>query len=909
MTVPDKTRVAFVLLLGWLALIHTVPAPAAEDGVRGEFVIHKALPAPERLNFANHVWNCNRGWSAGEAYNGRERLSADEGQVDAMGYPVLDAGAKAITQLVVPENGARALLTGRMTVTWRGDAAVRVTGGATVASLRARRLELDVTGTFDLTVTAGRDYADAPLRHLRIWVPDPKDPAARSLAPAAGGEREPVFHPTYLDYWRLPGVGVWRMAWAQFNNNPQETWEHTRHPDHCFMIGSVRRKQVPGREPRTAELNEVSWQHCVTLANELGVDIWLNLPHGATDEYVRDLARLMLYGADADGKPYPAMPQSHPAYPALDPDRKVYVELSNEMWHPGFHQGVVMYQTHERLGIPWGAAPARRVSEMWSLFQEEFEKANPAWRERLVRVAACSDNRVPWTREFVEEAVAYGAKLPELKPEETIGGGTYSQATRPDVLAMANYFGNSIDQYAVEMSAPGSTHPFWAEGDAPLDAVFREWALRLMTGSPGTNWVNSTKGTLEVDFIAIAREHGLQIIGYEGGYGGPSLDRPLYVKYPEVEFVDRGNRAAREAPGVEEGNLPEQAARVAKLAGADVDGAEVFRRFVRFRVMEAQGMEDVMRLQLELLKWAGVRLPCNSTEFDNAAVQRDWGLSEYLPEPLAEAPRRRAVVHFLEDHLDLNEVGEAHGAGAPDFTTPASILAYEGRALEPVRIEAAGGDGPLRIRAFGSWMPPGLRFDADALVLSGTPTTRELGYIFARVSDADGDVAYRMFRVETLDPKIGRPAWRETFNELPDGTAEDAGETAWTVEKVGDVVGTCDVRAGVLSAIGVKEERGKGEVVWKSETIDIGEYDTVNLFLRVTSNDEVDRGGDWMRIHYRLDGGEPVQVADFSGENAQVKDPVIVVPGLQGRTLQVTASMTNMNIEMYGLDEVSVFVP
>jgi hypothetical protein len=699
------------------------------------------------------------------------------------------------------------------------------------------------------------------------------------------------------------------MAFAQFNNNPQSTWEDTRHPDHCFMIGSTGRKEVPGREPRTSERNEVAWQQCVAMANALEVDLWINVPHGAKDRYVRNLARLVLFGSDESGLPYKSR-QANPAYPPLDGKHKLYVELSNEMWHPGFHQGVWAYIQHEKMGIPYGAVPGRRVSEIWSLFQEEFEKAGESWKERLVRVAGCSGNRIGWSREFVAEALKHGKALPDLKPEETMGGSNYTLSTRPDVLATANYFGNSIDQYVVQMSKPGGEHPFWDESDAPLKAVFREWQRRLITGGSGTNWVNATKGTLERDFIEIAEKNDLTLVGYEGGYGGPSLRSDnVYVKYPEVEFKDRKNKKEREAPGVVKGNLVRHAQRVAKMSNAPGNVGNIFSRFIRFRVMEAQGMEDVMRLQLELLKSGGMRLPCNTSEFDNPATMHDWGLAEYLPEPLAEAPRRRAALAFAAEHRNLNEVGQANGKGAPVFTTPVSLPVYIGRPMEPVKIEAEGGDGDLQIRVFGYWLPEGMVFDKDTLTLSGTTQTNERAFIFARVQDADGDIAYDIFMTEVFDPAMGEPYWRETFNELPNGTTEDDGDTAWSISQEGDVTGTCQVTGGVLEAVGVKEEKAKGEFLWKSEDIDISKFDSANLFIRATSNAEVDRGGDWLRIYYILDGAEPVQIADFSGQNAEVKDPEIIVKDLKGKTLRVEARMTNMNIEMYGLDEVSVFVP
>src|SRR5205823_4093483 len=54
------------------------------------------------------------------------------------------------------------------------------------------------------------------------------------------------------------------------------------------------------------------------LANQTGKDLWVNVPVGATDDYVRQLATLLKN--------------------SLNPGRAVYVEFSNEVWNGQFGQ-------------------------------------------------------------------------------------------------------------------------------------------------------------------------------------------------------------------------------------------------------------------------------------------------------------------------------------------------------------------------------------------------------------------------------------------------------------------------------------------------------------------------------------------------------------------------------------------
>jgi hypothetical protein len=64
----------------------------------------------------------------------------------------------------------------------------------------------------------------------------------------------------------------------------------------------------------------LAWEYAIDLANQTGKDPWINIPHLADDDYVLQLARLLKAN--------------------LNPDRKIYVEYSNEIWNeaPAFTQ-------------------------------------------------------------------------------------------------------------------------------------------------------------------------------------------------------------------------------------------------------------------------------------------------------------------------------------------------------------------------------------------------------------------------------------------------------------------------------------------------------------------------------------------------------------------------------------------
>lgn len=79
-------------------------------------------------------------------------------------------------------------------------------------------------------------------------------------------------------------------------------------------------------------------EYAVALSNETGKDLWLNIPIQATDDYLTKLAYALKYGTDANGNPYTS-PQTNPVYAPVEPNLKIYLELSNEVWNSMFKQG------------------------------------------------------------------------------------------------------------------------------------------------------------------------------------------------------------------------------------------------------------------------------------------------------------------------------------------------------------------------------------------------------------------------------------------------------------------------------------------------------------------------------------------------------------------------------------------
>ena len=209
-----------------------------------------------------------------------------------------------------------------------------------------------------------------------------------SLRPAgsAGADAASSFNPWFLD--SLRDFSVLRfMDWQATNGSRQVRFgERTR----------------PESQTQASEQG-VAVEHMVELANQLGADPWFCIPHGADDDYVRRFAELVKQ--------------------RLAPERRVFVEYSNEVWNGGFEQSRYASERGRELGLgePFGARfYARRSVEIFRIFEEVFGDTR-----RLGRVLA-TQNANPW---ISEQILDY--RVGKL-------GAAYRYA---DYLAVAPYFG------------------------------------------------------------------------------------------------------------------------------------------------------------------------------------------------------------------------------------------------------------------------------------------------------------------------------------------------------------------------------------------------------------------------------------------------------------------------------------
>ena len=358
------------------------------------------------------VFKASRAWiphrPSDDTWDTGEAIDVDEwGWVRSLA-PDQEAGTLMMTGV------GNAYPGGRWTALYDGEGELVFDWDARIIDSEPGRLELWVTPDIGMHVIIRETNPADYIRNIRVITPGFEETY----------EEEP-FHPTYVDFLRQFSV-LRFMDWADSNepeNNVPEVgeWSARITTNHATQ-GTVR---------------GVSFEYMIRMANDVGADPWINVPIVATDDYVDSLATLIR--------------------DSLNADRKVYVELSNEVWNPSFPQHAVAAGQGALLGLAdqTAADPYRfifppdgvfflnalryhsqRSVEVFEIFERVFGS-----RDRLVRVIG------GWLPDSIELATQVADDLLDWQQASTkadaYAGALYfgtflaSQASRIDVEAMS----------------------------------------------------------------------------------------------------------------------------------------------------------------------------------------------------------------------------------------------------------------------------------------------------------------------------------------------------------------------------------------------------------------------------------------------------------------------------------------
>lgn len=257
--------------------------------------------------------------------------------------------------------------------------------------------------------------------------------------------------------------------------------------------------------PTSAFWHRVPPQILAELGNRLGSDLWINIPHRASDGFVDSFATVLR--------------------DEFRDDREIYVEYSNENWNGIFSQGreigrdfcpgfADLIGNCQLDGVPGNGIPCELDPNTFSIPQPGgnacFQALVRAWGDRSVAIFDRFDTVFGASaRDRVVRVVAAQAANPDLGRQilvRNVTGGSTTVASKTDAYAIAPYFGT---EYCTPDSGinPDTNPGVYANLDnffADLNARALPTAIGFMTGS---------KAMLANNFPG----SGMRMVAYEGG--------------------------------------------------------------------------------------------------------------------------------------------------------------------------------------------------------------------------------------------------------------------------------------------------------------------------------------------------------------------------------------------------------
>lgn len=358
--------------------------------------------------------------------------------------------------------------------------------------------------------------------------------------------------------------------------------------------------------PQSTAWNPIPMQHVAKIGNLTQADVWVTIPHRATNELVVHLAETL---------------RDH-----LDPKLKVFVEYSNEAWNfaPGFPQGAEMAamgcarysdivdgcaqdSTPDNAqlceGHPWPQwnnscfdASRRffsdRTVEIGRLFRQVFNQQP----NRIVRVMG-GWSALDWYNEHILSHNDNYREVDVLAIAPYFGGYIADEANHAELeqwLAMGQEF--ALDRLFDEINH-GILHDNYLPGGTHYDPQLPQWSLPPADGAlaESIGFMQNSK--------QVAERFGVGLVAYEGGQHLAN-----YTDHPEIDaLLNAANRDPR-------------------MGQALVQYLEAWRD---------TGAEWMTLFQ--------------STAFPYR--QGSWGLLEFQWQAYAEAPKYLAAESFMNNNL------------------------------------------------------------------------------------------------------------------------------------------------------------------------------------------------------------------------------------------------------------------
>ena len=403
-----------------------------------------------------------------------------EGHLSADGWPLrLPATLSSIGTLVLTDMPEAATsLAGRYVLRFKGKGVVEVSGRAKNLRYGEGQVSFDYTpGPGSVEIRLQRINRADPLREITVVHTDQR----RAFDAGA------VFNPDWITHI-APFKALRMMDWGEANNAEISVWADRPKP-----------------RDFTYALRGVPLEVMIAAANEVGRDLWVNVPHLADDAYVRAMAEVLREG--------------------LEPARKLYVEFSNEVWNWQFTQ---TKWADEQARARWGQRDVggqyygMRAAEVAQIFSGVFAEGGP----ELINVISTQtgwlglEDGILNAPLWQAEGNAAPASFFDAYAISGYFGGVLGLAERRS--EMAKWLRDSARAAVQEASEQGLTG---AEAEAYVETHRYDQATELAAKELVDGRISGDSNDTLVDLhtrvwpyhAQVARKHGLNLIMYEGG--------------------------------------------------------------------------------------------------------------------------------------------------------------------------------------------------------------------------------------------------------------------------------------------------------------------------------------------------------------------------------------------------------
>jgi hypothetical protein len=407
----------------------------------------------------------------------RKLTANEDAPVDEHGWPTCDASTVLFDIRPVPAwappiddpDQFQPDWSGTYHLSFHGQADLR---GYDSSSIHISELTFDPetnTTTAEVVIDPGAGLFQLSFADTRRTPDAEKDTGftdLRLIRPGYAADTTQVFTDEFLA--TLRPFRVLRFMGFQMSNNTNPfygdeknkvEWADRRLPDDATQQ----------RTPQRAA--GVAWEYAIDICNLASKDLWLNVPIAASDDYVRQLAQLLK--------------------DRLRPESNIYIEISNEVWNPGFLQ-----YTYNRMaandefnnqGDPYLNNPPVTSGNRLDAW---------AWRRQLRRLHTTMQI---FADVFGKDQV--NTRLRGIYAWWTIYPIQYRQAMNWFLLNFAEpkewFWGLAKTNYYNDTKARG--------GQSPEEVV----AIMKSDSDNGRNYTSQLK--------AVADEFGLHLVNYEAG--------------------------------------------------------------------------------------------------------------------------------------------------------------------------------------------------------------------------------------------------------------------------------------------------------------------------------------------------------------------------------------------------------